>query len=615
MPFVNLRWPSLGPSLLQAALARREIDCDQAYLNFDFADRVGLETYQWLADKFAFVAGGERLFARHYFDNLPDDESYYREVLTVADADLPREDFAEYLRIGEQVGPFLDDCEQAIDWSQYAIVGFSASFQQTMASLCLARRIKRRYPGVKILFGGAACEGELGVEMLRSFADIDYVFLGEADDSLPELVLQLFSGAPVRIPAGVVGRQPVGEREANLACAVQPAVELAPLYRDLNRLPYPDFDDYFARLRRSPFAAELNPILMFETSRGCWWGQKHHCKFCGLNGGRITYRRKDPQRAIDELRYLSARHGVSQGCSADNILDFRYFESFLPLLREAGLGMSFVFEMKTNLSRAQVQTLLDAGVGAAQLGIETFSTPILKGMDKGATGIQNLQTLKWFSEAGVEAEWNLLYGFPQEDPCEYRALAELLPSLVHLVPPLALGRVRADRFSPYFENPAAHGLCNLRPHRAFRFVFPFPGETVARLAYYYEHDFADGRDVRDYVGPLLEAAAAWQELRGIVTLRYWDRDDGTLIVTDTRPCATAFQHRLTDWQRELYLFCDTGHPLSRILERLRETIAAMPSEAAVRGCLEQWVAARLMVHRDDRYLSLAMRAPSGMTPG
>src|SRR3990172_4844665 len=67
MPFSNLRWPNLGPSLLKAALVKRGIGCDMAYLNFDFAERVGLDHYYWLADHFAFVLGGERLFAKHYF--------------------------------------------------------------------------------------------------------------------------------------------------------------------------------------------------------------------------------------------------------------------------------------------------------------------------------------------------------------------------------------------------------------------------------------------------------------------------------------------------------------------------------------------------------------------
>ena len=152
------------------------------------------------------------------------------------------------------------------------------------------------------------------------------------------------------------------------------------------------------------------------------------------------------------------------------------------------------------------------GIVGFQLGVETFSTPILKLMNKGTTAVQNLQTLKWLSEAGAVVEWNLLYGFPREDPADYAAMAEMLPSLYHLLPPRGYGRVRSDRFSPYFARPEAFGMANLRPSAAFAHAFPFPPDALARLAYYFDFDYADGRRVEEYVGPVLERVAAWREL-------------------------------------------------------------------------------------------------------
>ncbi len=382
----------------------------------------------------------------------------------------------------------------------------------------------------------------------------------------------------------------------------------------MDALPYPDFDDYFARAAASPLRPDVHSLLFFETSRGCWWGQKHHCAFCGLNGSTLTYRSKSPRRAIDELRYLVQRHGVHQACSSDNILDHRYFRTFLPLLREAPFELSFVFEMKTNITRRQVEMLLAAGLGAAQLGIETFITPVLKQIDKGATACQNLQTLKWFSEAGIEVKWNVLYGFPGENPDDYRVLADLLPSLVHLAPPLAAGRVRMDRFSPYFEDPDRWGMTRARPSRAFRFVYPFADDVLRRLAYYYEYDYADGRNPLDYASAALVEIARWQDLKGSVTLRRFDRDDGVLILTDTRPCAGQLQTRLRGLAREVYLFCDTGRRLHTI-ERFARQSEYSPTDAArLVEMLDDWVRRRLMVHIDDRYLSLALRSPDDEQP-
>ncbi|MEA1952042.1 MAG: RiPP maturation radical SAM C-methyltransferase, partial [Planctomycetota bacterium] len=466
MPFSNLRWPNLGLGLLKAAITKRRIACEVAYLNFDLAERVGLEHYTWLADHFAFVLGGERLFSPFYFnETLADDETYYREILLETDAEMSADEFAAYLATSQHVGPFLDEMTAKFDWSRYRVVGFTDSFQQTMASVCLAKRIKQINPDVRILFGGAACEAEMGVELLRLFEEIDYVFLGESDLTLTPLVEQLLEQSPLdSLPPGVVGRElPRDEWDSRPATAADARVE------DMDSLPVPDFDDFFRRHAQSPLRDEIQPLLFFETSRGCWWGEKHHCAFCGLNGAGLVYRSKSARRAVAELKTLVDRHDIHQGCSADNIFDHRYFDTFLPLLSRADLDFSFVYEMKTSLRREQVQTLLDAGLGAAQLGIETFIPSVLKLIGKGATASHNLQTLKWFSEAGVEVKWNILYGFPQESAGDYAAFIDLLPALFHLAPPLAIGRVRLDRFSRYFEDPEKHGMANPRPNAAFSY--------------------------------------------------------------------------------------------------------------------------------------------------
>ena len=96
-PFFSLRWPHLGLSLLKAGLARRGIRSEIAYWNFDLAERVGVERYTWVADSFAFVLGGDRLFAPYCFgDRLPDDWSYFFDVLRYADSEFTEQELDEY---------------------------------------------------------------------------------------------------------------------------------------------------------------------------------------------------------------------------------------------------------------------------------------------------------------------------------------------------------------------------------------------------------------------------------------------------------------------------------------------------------------------------------------
>jgi len=621
MPFAHLRWPNLGLGLLAGALKRRHLPCRTLYLNFALAEEIGYDLYEWIADHYAFVLGGERLFSQHYFGQLPTDhQAYYEEVLHRADRDLTREEYAEYLAIFPKIERFIDAAFDAYPWQDAALVGFATTFQQTLASLALAQRIKRASPETVIVFGGAACEDEMGVELLRQFPEIDYVFLGEADETFPELAEAVLGGRRPPILPGVVARANMfgpslqGTSESESVTG-QPASPILPqlhilrgprsvLVENLDALPYPDFDDYFATLQRSPLRHELTPMLFFEMSRGCWWGEKHHCAFCGLNGQSLRFRSKSPQRVIDELRYLVTRYDVHQGCAADNILDFRYFASLLPELEKAQLAFSFACELKTNLKRSQIEQLLRAGLRAAQLGIETFDSEILKNLNKGVRGYQNLQTLKWFAEARVTAEWNILYGFPWETADTYRQLASLVTKIPHFPSPLGVGRARMDRFSPFFESPGRYGMKNPRASRAFAHVYPFPQDVLNRLAYYYEFD-ADWEPQLEFAEPFLEAIRHWQNDSGSGDLTmHWKTPD-ELVIFDTRG-GRMRQHRLRGLEAELYLICDTAQTL-QTLTQVAATRSITPDN--LKALLRQWLEDNLMIYWDGRFLSLALWTP------
>src|SRR5205823_3394211 len=127
--------------------------------------------------------------------------------------------------------------------------------------------------------------------------------------------------------------------------------------------------------------------------------------------------------------------------AVDNILDLKYFDTLLAELAERPRPPHLFYETKANLTKAQLRRLARAGVKQLQPGIESLSTPILRLMDKGVTGLQNVRLLKWCEEIGIRLDWNFLYGFPGEDPAEYDQLSDLVPSLMHLRPPSGLGRI------------------------------------------------------------------------------------------------------------------------------------------------------------------------------
>jgi hypothetical protein len=218
-------------------------------------------------------------------------------------------------------------------------------------------------------------------------------------------------------------------------------------------------------------------------------------------------------------------------------------------------------------------------------------------MRKGVSALQNIQLLRWCAEYMVEPGWNLIAGFPGEDPLDYARQAEIVPLLTHLVPPLGVAPLRLDRFSPLFNAAAESGLKNLRPGRAYGLIYPFARSDLSDLAYYFEFDYADGRDPHSYIVDLRREVDQWREAAphsDLISLGVGD----DLVIWDTRPVARQREYRLRGLRRTLYQRCDTAHSLSDLSD--------IDAPEQILQALAELVDARLMLLDEGRYLSLAV---------
>ena len=602
MPFGALERPSLGLSLLKARLNEEGFGCDVRYLGFTFAEFVGQDLYQWMSYEVPYTAfAGDWTFTAALYGERPrEDQAYIQEILRetwcLSDTDIRR-----LLYIRSMVDHFLDHCLAAIPWHKYSVVGFTSTFEQNIASLALAKRIKTKHKHLNVVFGGANWEASMGLELHRQFKFVDYVCSGEAEQSFPTLVRQLLTRNKAKDPiAGVVYRDPDGNSVSG---------GVAEMVREMDALPYPDFSDYFSDMNESSASSGVIPTLLFETSRGCWWGAKQHCTFCGLNGGTMSFRSKSPRRALDELEYLIDRWRTEHVEAVDNILDMKYFNDMLPALARSDRDVHLFYEVKANLSREQVKMLSEAGVKRIQPGIESLSDHVLKLMRKGTTALRNIQLLKWAQEYGIIVDWNILYGFPGETPEDYRRVLEMLPALRFLRPPCATGPIRLDRFSPYHNNPAEFGLTNVRPLATYRYLYPFDEAILNRIAYYFDFDYEPNVNPTGYAAEVIAYVNKWSRNPELGSLCALENRDGELVLFDTRQDAVLRELKLKGPERVAYDFCDQLRPSAQIVEHLRRTFPAIEFvEQRVFDFLESLVANRLMVTDGNCYLSLALRS-------
>ena len=603
--------PSIQLGTLQALLHRADVPCRSHSFYLEFlrllaeleprCGALGIEDYGDVASRWMNVGAGEWVFAVSAIrKSSAERDAEFFELCRTNGMSLDLVGKLERTR--EHVPAFLARCADEILASDPAAVGFSAVYAQTIPSAALAHTLKTRAPDLKIVFGGASCEGPMGPAILRAFDDVDVIVRGEAERVLPELARDLVCGAPIGTQPGLCFR----ERGAVVAIDGDDR-ERVPM----DDVPVPEFDEYFERLANIGLSNRILPQIPFETARGCWWGMKAHCTFCGLNGTSMAFRSKSPARVLDELSVLSLRHGVLDFTCTDNILDMRYFDSLLPGLVERGTDLSFFFETKANLTEPQVRALRAAGIRAIQPGIESLSTPILTLMKKGVTALQNIRLLKWCARHDVRVIWNLLHGFPREPREEYQRMASLIPSLVHLEPP-TFSALMVYRFSPYHARPAEHGIELGDPLPCYRLLYDIDDDCLGDLAQAFEYSHQDGRDPSDYTSELRAGVerwnGEWERNSGALTCR---RGPGFLVILDSRTTSTSSaRYTLGEQEAAVYLACDAGATVSSIAAHVRGSSAGTMSEDEIRRLLEEFVDARLMYEERGRYLSLAVHSAS-----
>ena len=604
MPFASSRRPSIQVGLLQAILEANGVSATSLYFNLELGASIGWERYESLCHA-RDILFGEWLFARAAFlEHAPDPGPYVEHYAKEIDAICAELccDVSYLLSLREHLLPaFVDSCVEQTDWLRFGIVGFSSIFEQNCAALALARRLKDRFPTLAIVFGGANFEDEMGIEYLRAIPWIDYAVIGEGDEVFPKLVKLVLAGENSGVVLGVATRTLEGAiRFAGRAAQVT----------NLDALPEPEYGEYFetaARLLLPPLVRGQIVRVPIETARGCWWGAKHHCIFCGLNGLGMTFRSKSPARVLSSLDELARRHATYAFLSVDNILDHRYIGAvFEPIARQRK-DYTFFFEVKANLSQDQLRKLARAGVCILQPGIESLNTHVLQLMRKGTTALQNVNFLKWARYYGIVATWNLLLGFPGETAADYALQVEIMRHIPHLCPPGYVGRIRLDRFSPNFVDSSARGFHGVRPIPAYSAIYPDTIDHRA-IAYFFAYSAAEALPDEAF-SAVMHAVHQWQHEWGRPDTPFlvFQRGAGCLTVTDGR-CRTS-PPRISSFgelEATVYETC-TPSPCSasRVLDLLRLQ-GIDTSAGAVDHILSEFTHSGLMLKEVGHYLSLAL---------
>ncbi len=575
-PFAIVNRPSLGVHILQACAHQVGIRVNVLYANLIFAAEIGLKDYMTLCNAPFHMLWGERLFAATAYGIPP---LRYDANQALKDYVLPDAHFKDEERLESKfnrinikartlsclagrVEHWVNQVAAAVAAQNIRVVGCTTMCEQTAASAALLNHIKHLCPDITTIIGGSNCEGEMAEGIASLSGNIDYVFSGESEKTFVEFLQSLYAC-----------RRPLNR----IICG-------APLC-DLDALPPPDFHQYYEQINNYLPAVAAKPYrlqLAYETSRGCWWGEKHQCAFCGFNGIGIGFREKSPEKVISELECLLATYPARSVQMTDNIMPHTFFKTLAPQLARLAQktpALKIFYEQKANLSLEQILVLIKAGISHIQPGIEALSTSLLKRMNKGVTAAQNIALLRYTRSAGMSVEWNLLWGFPGDTLAEYLETLALLPMLHHLAPPLVFSRLRLDRFSPCFDTPETYGIKNIQPWPSYKMILP-PDVAAAKVAYLFKGDYECDADRHPkIIYAIAKEVVAWQrdwetkislffgtfKLKDVPLLQVTSQPDGRYLLRDTRHLpGTQEEYMLTHEQSSVALIPRPYQPTPEI---------------------------------------------------
>ncbi|HEX5433661.1 MAG TPA: RiPP maturation radical SAM C-methyltransferase [Candidatus Angelobacter sp.] len=597
MPSLSAGIPSIQLALLKPVLEQAGIPAQTFSMFMYLGDQIGWRLSESLAEVWPNLLG-EWVWSKAAFGDEANEEvdeyfQAHRESLAgmCRNAGCTPEDLRQLRDRGAP--EFIDFCLQSTDWSRFGLIGFTVVYQQLLASLALARALKERDPHIPIIMGGGSMEDDIAGEIMKGCPQIDYVHCGDAEISLPQFVQRLYSGQSMEGQAGIMWRDASG--------AVQYAGR-APNFMAMNETPTPDFDEYFyarSQCGYESYEGSRELLLPIETSRGCWWGEKNHCTFCGLNRSGMEYRAKSVENVIEQLNALSRRHAWFRFFAIDNIMSPEYIEKLFGRLRAANCDLQVHYEVRPNFSRTQLGRMQRGGLLSILPGVESFSTNILKSMRKVTTGMHNVELVKWCTYYGMDVTYNILCRFPNETEEDYRSQCEIMEKIPHLQPPYAAVMARADRGSPMFTQPKSQAISELKPFNCYSYLFPKGKFDLPRIAYFFEHAMA-GTVGQAHYQTVFDSVDNWRDRWASGPRPYMTYRKGwTMIVIDDGREQPARRYQYEDGPAALYEYCADA--------RTEKDIATNFGDAPwIKDSLQEFVDKSLMLFLDGRYLSLAL---------
>jgi anaerobic magnesium-protoporphyrin IX monomethyl ester cyclase len=205
---------------------------------------------------------------------------------------------------------------------------------------------------------------------------VDYVLLGEAEETLLELLSRLENKATVdQSLLGIAYRNEHNDIQKNARRNV---------IRELDSLPMPAWDLLNIEPYRKVWLAKNGYFMInMGTTRGC----PYKCNWCAKPIYGQKYNSRSPENVVKEIAWLQKNFGIKNIWFSDDIFGLKpnWVHEFANLLEKENLKIFYKIQSRADLLLQEnyVADLARSGCSSVWMGAESGSQKILDAMDKG----------------------------------------------------------------------------------------------------------------------------------------------------------------------------------------------------------------------------------------
>lgn len=355
------------------------------------------------------------------------------------------------------------------------IVGFSCTTSSFMEGYRVAERLKQRKPELITVAGGAhACT--IGAPLLDSYPAIDYLVIGEGEQTMLELVQSGCKNIG-KVPGIAYRKDGIG------TLTVQ-----RELIADLDQLPFPAYHllpKFPERYTLPLFSFPKAPNSSIISSRGC----PYSCSYCDRSVFERGFRFNSPEYIIEHIAMLNQKYDVQHVFFYDDLFTFdrKRVTRFCDLKKQNQLKVTYnCIARLEHVDQELLSLLKGSGCWQVNFGIESGDPDIVKKHRK-YFGLDEVgRKLQMVKDAGMRVKGLFMIGLPGEDEAAIRRTIDYALSL-------PLEEINVTKFTPF---PGAPVYKTIRDHGDFdenwplmncmNFVFVPHGMTKAQLENLYD---------------------------------------------------------------------------------------------------------------------------------